>query len=67
MTGGGVSGIIVGLLFIAGAATWSFLKKSEFSILLSSASGQVKALSSQDGQFITKVVNALNEAIFHRG
>ena len=66
MTGGG-SAIIVGLLFIAGAAAWWFLPQPEFSVLLSSASGEVKALASKDGQFITSVVNALNDAIVHRG
>jgi hypothetical protein len=59
--------IIVGLLCIAGAAAWWFAQKPEFSVLLSSASGEAKALTSENGQFITNVVNALNDAIVHRG
>lgn len=65
--GGGGSVTVGGLLLAAGAVAWWFLQKPEFSVLLSSASGETKALASQDGDFISKVVNALNDAIVHRG
>jgi hypothetical protein len=66
LLGGGTSSV-VGLLLMAGAAAWWLTTKPEYSVLLNSASGEAKALASKDGQFIAKVVNALNEAIVHRG
>jgi hypothetical protein len=60
-------GIIMALLFIGGAIAWWIYQKPEYSVLLSSASGEAKALASKDGQFISNVVNALNDAIVHRG
>jgi hypothetical protein len=58
---------IVGLA-IAGAGAW-FLsqQKSTHSVYLSSASGEVQALSNTDEDFINSVVHALNEALVHRG
>jgi Family of unknown function (DUF6232) len=64
-TGG--NAVFIGLLGIAAAVAWWYFLKPEFSVLLSSASGEAKALSSKDGEFISKVVNALNDAIVHRG
>lgn len=66
MTGGG-GALLVGLLIVGGAIAWWFSQKPEFSVLLSSASGEVKALASPDGDFISKVVGGLNDAIVHRG
>jgi hypothetical protein len=63
----GGTGLLVGLVVIGAAVAWWFSQKPEFSVLLSSASGEVKALASQDGDFISKVVGALNDAIVHRG
>jgi hypothetical protein len=65
--GGGGNAVFLGLLLIAGAVAWWFSQKPEFSVLLTSASGEAKALTNKDGQFITRVVNALNDAIVHRG
>lgn len=64
---GGGTVTIVGLLLIAGAVAMWFLQKPEFQVLLSTASGKAKALSSNDGPFILKVVAAVNDAIVHRG
>jgi hypothetical protein len=63
----GKSGIILGLILIAVAVGWWRSLKPEFSVLLSSASGEVKALASKDEGFIRSVINALNDAIVHRG
>lgn len=79
---GALMTIAVGLLFllfadgatkilgvaIAGAGAW-FLsqQKSMHSVYLSSASGEVQALSRTDETFISSVVHALNEALIHRG
>ena len=68
MGGGGAVGCVVfGLLLIGGAVALLMKQKPEFSVLLSTASGKVKALASSDGDFISKVVSALNDAVVHRG
>ncbi len=66
MAGGG-NAVLVGVLLIAGAAAWWISQKPEFSVRLSSASAETTALVSQDGELISKVVGALNDAIIHRG
>ena len=60
-------GRFVGLLLIAGAVAVWVSQKPEYSVLLSSASGEVKPLASKDGGFISQVVAALNDSIVHRG
>jgi len=68
MGGGGAVGCVVfGLLLIGGAVALLMKQKPEFSVLLSTASGKVRALASSDGDFIPKVVSALNDAVVHRG
>ncbi len=58
---------IAGLL-VAGFGAWLFSQqKSTHSVYLSSASGEVQALSGTDEGFINSVVHALNEALVHRG
>ena len=64
---GGSTAAIVGLLLIAGAVAMWFLQKAEFQVLLYTASGEAKALTSNDGAFVSNVVAALNDAIVHRG
>lgn len=58
---------IIGLLLLAGGITWLVLKKPTFSVMMSSASGEVEAYTSKDEKFISNVVNAVNEAIIARG
>lgn len=42
-------------------------RKPTFSVVLTSSSGEAKALSSDDEKFIGRVVTALNDAIVARG
>lgn len=56
-----------GLILVAGAAAWWFIQKKQYSVVLSSASGNQDALTDPDQDFIARVVEALNEAIIHRG
>ena len=67
--GGAGNGTVVlfGLILLAGAGIYWFGQKTEFSVLLTTASGEVKALDSRDGAFISRVVGALNDSIVHRG
>ena len=58
---------LVGLL-IVGAGIWYLTQlKATHSVYLSSASGEVQALSGTDEGYINSVVNALNDALIHRG
>ena len=62
-----VSATGFGLFLLVIAAIWWIGQKTQYHILLTTSSGEAKALSSNDGSFISKVVNALNEAIVARG
>lgn len=48
-------------------AIWWFLQKSEFVVLISTASGDACALVTSDKSFADQVVKALSQAIVHRG
>lgn len=61
------AGILVGLAAVAGGIAWFALNKPIYHVVLSSASGEVKSLSSKDSDYISRVINALNNAIIHRG
>ncbi|MGH8647105.1 MAG: DUF6232 family protein [Gammaproteobacteria bacterium] len=63
----GKEAIIGGLLFLAAGVAWWVLQKPKYVVVLHSASGEAEALTSKDGGFISKVVNALNQAIVARG
>lgn len=64
---GGGTVTFVGLALIGGAVALWVSQKPEFSVLLYTSSGEAKALTSKDGNLISKVVVALNDAIVHRG
>lgn len=66
MFSGEVGAIIIGLLLIAGAVLW-FIKGKKHIVVLSSASGEAKALSSTNEGFIGRIIAALNDAIVARG
>lgn len=70
---------IIGLLLLSGgtlvlgigvlilAFVWWIGQKSTYHVLLATAGGEMKALSSTDSAFISKVVTAINEAMVARG
>lgn len=59
--------IVLALIFLAAAILWWMNQKPEWFVILSSASGETKALSSNDKTYIDGVINALNQSIIHRG
>ena len=65
--GNGGGAIIVGLLVVAGGIAAWVLMKADYSVLLTSSSGEAKAYTSKDKDFVLRVINAVNEAIVHRG
>lgn len=64
---GGKGTMVVALLFLVAGIAWFLKQKSTYHVLLSSASGEVKALSHQDSNWIGRVVSALNQSIVARG
>jgi len=58
---------IAGIPLVALSIFWWTRQKPTLTILLSSASGEVEAVRSQDAGFIFGVEEALNNAIIHRG
>jgi len=66
----GAAGAVViafGLLLTAAAIFAMSQQRDRFHLLLKTASGEAKALTSVDLAFIKRVVAGLNEAIVHRG
>lgn len=63
------SGIVIafGLLLSAAVIYAMSQQRDRFHVLLKTASGEAKALTSVDLAFIRRVVAGLNEAIVHRG
>jgi hypothetical protein len=66
MTTGG-SAIAYGAMLVAAAAFWWTRQKTEWTVLLNTASGEMQALTSTDRRYIDGVIAALNNAIVHRG
>jgi hypothetical protein len=58
---------IIGMFqLLIAAFVWSN-DKTEYTVLLTTAGGEIKALTSQDAGYISTIVDALNEAIVDRG
>jgi len=60
-------GIVVGIGLTVLGVLWFRSKKPTYSVRLTSASGESEAYSSGDKDFVGKIVNAINDAIVHRG
>jgi hypothetical protein len=67
LIGPGVGARVFGLLLAVGGVFWLTKKKPTYSVLLSSSSGEHRALSHKDGTYINRIVGAVNEAIVQRG
>jgi hypothetical protein len=64
---GGGAGVLIGLVVAAVAAIALYLQKTTYHVMLTTSGGETSALKTYQLDYITKVVNALNEAIVHRG
>lgn len=67
MAAGDAGALIFGLLLIAGGIAWWVKAKPTYSVMLSTSAGEAQALASKDQAYIQSVINALNQAIIHRG
>jgi nicotinamide riboside transporter PnuC len=70
-TTGDIKGMVVSLILLAYGVFWwqtkKQTKKTEYSVLLTSASGEKKTYTSNDKEFVIKIVTAINNAIVDRG
>ncbi|AZA52630.1 DUF6232 family protein [Chryseobacterium sp. G0201] len=57
----------VGLIIIALGIWWFVSIKNEYAVRISTNSGEANSIISKDRKYIQKIVNALNDAIVHRG
>lgn len=57
----------IGLILISLGLLIIFSIKNEFAVRISTNAGEVNSIVSKNREFIQKIVNALNEAIIHRG
>ncbi|WP_183567681.1 DUF6232 family protein [Mucilaginibacter sp. SP1R1] len=58
---------IMGFIILLLGVTVLSLIKNEFSVRISTNSGEANSIVSKDKLYIQKIVNALNQAIIHRG
>ena len=65
--GGTAGSIISGGIIFGLAIYWWTQQKPDWIVVLSSSSGETRALSSKDHAFINGVIQALNDSIIHRG
>ena len=61
------SSLIFGMLLIVTAALLFFLLKNEYTVRISSNSGESDGFISTDKELVEKIVDAVNEAIIFRG
>lgn len=64
---GGKDAISFAIIMLAIGGIWLKLQKTTYHVLLHTASGEAKALSSHDEGWVSKVVHAINDSIIHRG
>lgn len=64
---GGEGGIAIGVTLITIGSVILATSKDDFSVKISSNSGDTNALTSKNEQYIQTIVDALNEAIIYRG
>lgn len=58
---------LFGLAIVAAAAYYLYKQKTIYDVMLTTSGGETSALKTNQLEYITKVVNALNDAIVHRG
>ena len=63
----GESTRILGGLLAVVSVVLIVMKKSEYAVRISTNAGEANSLTSKDKEYIEKIVNALNDAIIHRG
>ena len=62
-----IVGVGIGIVIVALGIFWLLSLKPTFSVVLSSASGESTALTSKDSEYISRIIEAINNAIIARG
>ena len=62
-----VSNWVISIIIMAASAYYLYQQKTTYHVMLTTSGGETSALKTHQIEYITKVVNALNEAIVHRG
>ncbi|MCT2563620.1 DUF6232 family protein [Chryseobacterium herbae] len=57
----------IGLIIIVLGILWLFSIKNEYAVRISTNAGEANSIISKNKDYIQKIVNALNDAIIHRG
>jgi len=57
----------LGIIILILGLWWIYTIKNEYAVRISTNAGEVNSIVSKDRDYIQKIVNALNEAIIHRG
>jgi hypothetical protein len=57
----------VGFIIIALGIWWLISIKNEYAVRISTNAGEANSIVSKNKDYIQKIVNALNDAIIHRG
>lgn len=57
----------LGIVMLVLGAIWMLLLKNQYAVRISSNSGEANGLVSKDQNYITKIVDAVNDAMIHRG
>ena len=63
----GQTDMLGGILIFGGGGLLWLIRGVKYILVLSTASGEVQALTSRNKDFIGRIVNALNQAIVQRG
>ena len=58
--------IAFGLFLLVIGIMWLVCQKTKYAVALNSASGEVRAITSENSEYISGIVNALNDAIVYR-
>jgi len=59
--------VIFGLILVAAGIWWLTTIKNIYHVILVSASGENKAISDNNQEYVGGIVTAINEALIHRG
>lgn len=58
---------LLGVVIVGLGVAWLFLLKNDYAVRISTNAGEVNSIQSNDQHYIQKIVDALNEALVHRG
>lgn len=67
MAAGELTTVGIGVVLMLGAAYYLYQQKTTYHVMLTTSGGETSALTTNQREYLNKVVGALNEAIVYRG